>query len=65
MIKKSKTKDNLKVFNFYTYDPTGRSVVIPVRAANKDDAWTQFQKTYSDHHGQVPLVDFVIDASLK
>jgi hypothetical protein len=59
MIKKS--TDTRKLFNFYTYDPTGRDVVIPVRGADQDDAWNSFDKMYRYSNGALPPVDQVIE----
>ena len=33
-------------FNFYTYNPAGRDVIIPVWAADMDAAWAKFDQVY-------------------
>lgn len=43
-------------FNFYTYDPAGRDVVITLFAKDEDDAWNKFDRTY----GRDFYVDMVI-----
>jgi len=46
------------VFNFYTYDPTGRDVIIPIRAKDEDEAWDTFDSRY----GSETMVDQMIKA---
>lgn len=43
-------------FEFYTYDPTGRDVIIPIRATSEDEAWSKFKRAY----GTNTIVDQII-----
>ena len=61
MIKAAKGYENLIKFNFYTYDPVGRDVIIPVFSKNEDEAWDQFRLIY----GKDVLVDQVICSHSK
>lgn len=45
-------------FNFYTYDPAGRDVIIPIFAKDEDEAWEKFDRVY----GTNTVVDQVIKA---
>lgn len=59
MIKNS--TDTCRIFKFFTYDPTGRDVVIPIRGIDENDAWESFDATYRDRDGNVPMVDQVTE----
>ena len=43
-------------FKFYTYDPTGRDVIITIWAATEPEAWDKFDLTY----GAETIVDQVV-----
>jgi hypothetical protein len=43
-------------FKFYTYDPTGRDIIIPVWAVDEDQAWVKFDAVY----GKDCVVDDVV-----
>ena len=55
MIVQAKGFDNEVQFKFYTYDPVGRDVVIPIFATDIDSAWAKFDRIY----GKDIVVDFV------
>lgn len=59
MIKNS--TDTRRLFRFYTYDPTGRDVVIPIRGIDENDAWDTFDAMYRDREGNVAVVDQVLE----
>jgi len=48
-----KSTDTRKIFDFYTYDPTGRDVVIPIVADSEEEAWAHFEDVY---HSYVDLM---------
>lgn len=58
MIKQAKGFDGEVKFNFYTYDPAGRDVIIPIFAVDQDTAWDKFDRIYGS---EVP-VDQVMQA---
>ena len=43
-------------FIFYTYDPAGRDVKIPIFATDEDEAWEKFDRIY----GTDTIVDQII-----
>jgi hypothetical protein len=47
-------------FNFYTYNPAGRDVIIPVWAVDMDAAWAKFDKLYG---ADTPVDDVVQEKS--
>jgi hypothetical protein len=49
-------REGLVQFKFYTYDPTGRDIIIPVWAVDEDAAWVKFDSVY----GKETAVDQVI-----
>jgi hypothetical protein len=49
-------REGLAQFKFYTYDPTGCDVIIPVWAVDEDAAWVKFDGVY----GKETAVDQVI-----
>lgn len=51
MIKQS--KDTRKIFDFYTYDLTGKDVVVPIRADDESEAWYYFERYYNGYVDQV------------
>ena len=46
-------------FKFYTYDPTGRDVIITIWAATEPEAWDKFDLIY----GAETIVDQVVMAT--
>lgn len=59
MIKQS--TDKRKIFNFYTYDLTGKDVIIPIRGWTEEDAWNYFDRFFQNSKGELPLVDQIIE----
>lgn len=55
MIVHAKGFENEVQFKFYTYDPVGRDIVIPIFATDIDSAWVKFDRIY----GKDTLVDAV------
>ena len=53
MIKKCHPSDTRKIYDFYTYDLTGKAVVITIRAHNADEAWDCFEALYTSYVDQV------------
>jgi hypothetical protein len=47
-----------KIYKFFTYDPTGKDCIIPIRARSRDEAFDKFDRTY----GFDTPVDFVVAA---
>jgi hypothetical protein len=47
-----------KTFKFYTYDRGGKDVIVPIEAANSENAWKKFHRLYS---AEWP-VDMVVEA---
>lgn len=45
MVNSENISDEVK-FNFYTYDPNGRDVIIPIFAKDEDEAWDKFDRIY-------------------
>jgi len=41
--------DGSKIFDFYTYDPTGKDVVIPIVANSEEEAWVHFENVYHSY----------------
>lgn len=58
MILQAKGHEGETKFNFYTYDPAGRDVIIPIFAKDEDEAWEKFDRVY----GTDTVVDQVIKA---
>ena len=46
MIVQATKSENEVKFNFYTYDPMGRDIIIAIYAGNVDAAWAKFDKIY-------------------
>lgn len=43
----------VKFLIFYTYNPTGKDVVIPIVAKTENEAWSLFQSIYGSCVDQV------------
>jgi hypothetical protein len=52
--------DTRPLYEFYTYNPVGRDVIIPIRGIDEDDAYNTFKELYRDINGSVPLIDQII-----
>jgi hypothetical protein len=50
-------KGNKMTFNFYTYDRSGKDIIIKIQAEDEDHAWDIFEAQYPLHY-----VDQVIRA---
>jgi hypothetical protein len=48
MIVEAKGFEDESRFKFYTYDPTGRDVIIPIFARDEDEAWAKFDRIYGN-----------------
>jgi hypothetical protein len=38
--------EQLYKFNFYTYGPTGKDIIIPIFAVDIDSAWRKFRNLF-------------------
>ena len=46
MILQAKGYEGETKFNFYTYNPVGCDVIIPIFAKDEDEAWKKFDRVY-------------------